>query len=192
MVQCFMDEFANIGRIPSFERKIAVMRSRGLSVSILIQNFAQGKAIYKDDWETIVGNCDSFLFLGGNENSTTKYVSELLGKQTIMGTDNSRSRVVTALSPLQIAASAGTAHPRRDRPPPSLTVHLRPTRCTPLPLTQTPLPAFKQWWAPKSGAHHFLFSYLSHLQALTWPTSQSRRSRTRRRPGLRLVPRCCQ
>ncbi|WP_461013148.1 VirD4-like conjugal transfer protein, CD1115 family [Trueperella pyogenes] len=92
MVQCFMDEFANIGRIPSFERKIAVMRSRGLSVSILIQNFAQGKAIYKDDWETIVGNCDSFLFLGGNENSTTKYVSELLGKQTIMGTDNSRSK----------------------------------------------------------------------------------------------------
>ena len=92
MIQCFMDEFANIGKIPSFDRKIAVMRSRGISAAILVQNFAQGKAIYKDDWETIVGNCDSLLFLGGNENSTTKYISELLGKQTIIGTDNSQSK----------------------------------------------------------------------------------------------------
>lgn len=92
MIQCFMDEFANIGKIPSFERKIAVMRSRGISVSVIVQNFAQGKALYKDDWETIVGNCDSFLFLGGQEKSTTEYVSKLLGKQTIIGTDTSLSK----------------------------------------------------------------------------------------------------
>lgn len=91
-IHCYMDEFANIGTIPSFERKIAVMRSRGLSVSVIIQNLAQGKAQYKDDWETIVGNCDSFLFLGGAENSTTQYVSKLLGKQTIIGQDTSLSK----------------------------------------------------------------------------------------------------
>ena len=91
-VQCFMDEFANIGKMPSFERKIAVMRSRGISVSVVMQNFAQGKALYKDDWETIVGNCDSFLFLGGSEKSTTEYVSKLLGKQTITSFDTSESK----------------------------------------------------------------------------------------------------
>lgn len=91
-VQCFMDEFANIGKIPSFERKIAVMRSRGISVSVLCQTFSQGKALYRDDWETIVGNCDSLLYLGGFEKSTTEYVSKLLGKQTITGTDLSQSR----------------------------------------------------------------------------------------------------
>lgn len=91
-VQCFMDEFANIGKMPSFERKIAVMRSRGISTSIIVQNFSQGKALYKDDWETIVGNCDSMLFLGGNEKSTTEYVSKLIGKQTITSTDISESR----------------------------------------------------------------------------------------------------
>ncbi len=91
-VQCFMDEFANIGLIPSFERKIAVMRSRGISVSVVIQNFSQGKARYKDDWETIVGNCDSLLFLGGTEKSTTEYISKLLGKQTIVGSDTSQSK----------------------------------------------------------------------------------------------------
>ncbi|VDG75784.1 conjugation protein [Actinobaculum suis] len=92
MVQCFMDEFANIGKLPSFERKIAVMRSRGISVSVIIQNFAQGKSLYKDDWETIIGNCDSLLFLGGQEKSTTDYVSKMLGKQTIIGTDTSLSK----------------------------------------------------------------------------------------------------
>lgn len=91
-VQCFMDEFANIGLIPSFERKIAVMRSRGISASIICQTYAQGKALYKDDWETIVGNCDSTLFLGGSEPSTTKFFSERLGKETIHTTDTSESR----------------------------------------------------------------------------------------------------
>lgn len=91
-VQCFMDEFANIGKIPSFERKIAVMRSRGISVSVIIQNFAQGKSAYKDDWDTIVGNCDSLLFLGGQEKNTTETISKMLGKQTIIGSDTSVSK----------------------------------------------------------------------------------------------------
>ncbi|MFP7697068.1 VirD4-like conjugal transfer protein, CD1115 family [Trueperella sp. LYQ143] len=91
-VQCFMDEFPNVGRIPAFERKIAVMRSRGISVSVIVQNFAQGKSLYKDDWETIVGNCDSTLFLGGTEESTTKYISGRLGKQTIITEDHSHSK----------------------------------------------------------------------------------------------------
>lgn len=91
-VQCFMDEFANIGKMPSFERKIAVMRSRGISASIIMQNYSQGKALYKDDWETIVGNCDSLLFLGGNEKSTTEYISKVLGKQTIISEETSQSK----------------------------------------------------------------------------------------------------
>lgn len=91
-VQCFMDEFANIGKMPSFERKIAVMRSRGISTAIIMQNYSQGKAMYKDDWETIVGNCDSLLFLGGNEKSTTEYISKVLGKQTIMSEETSQSK----------------------------------------------------------------------------------------------------
>lgn len=91
-VQCFMDEFANIGKMPSFERKIAVMRSRGISTSVILQNYSQGKALYRDDWETIVGNCDSLLFLGGNEQSTTEFVSKRLGKETITQEDTSEQR----------------------------------------------------------------------------------------------------
>lgn len=91
-VQCFMDEFANIGKMPSFERKIAVMRSRGISTSVILQTYAQGKSLYKDDWETIVGNCDSLLFLGGNEQSTTEFISKRLGKETILNEDTSEQR----------------------------------------------------------------------------------------------------
>lgn len=91
-VQCFMDEFANIGKIPSFERKIAVMRSRGISAVIICQNYGQGKALYKDDWPTILGNCDSLLFLGGQEKETNEYISKLLGKETIDATDTSEQR----------------------------------------------------------------------------------------------------
>ncbi len=93
-VHCLMDEFANIGKMPSFERKIAVMRSRGISASVIIQNYAQGKSLYRDDWETIVGNCDSLLFLGGSEPSTTEFVSKRLGKETITQEDNSEQRGV--------------------------------------------------------------------------------------------------
>ena len=82
-VRFMLDEFANIGSIPDFEKLIATMRSREVSVSIVLQNLAQIKSKYKESWETITGNCDSFLFLGGNEWETLKYVSEMLGKQTI-------------------------------------------------------------------------------------------------------------
>jgi len=66
-----------------FEKILSVMRSRGVSVSIILQNLAQLKALFEKQWESIVGNCDSFLYLGGNEQSTHKYVSELLGKETL-------------------------------------------------------------------------------------------------------------
>ncbi|KFI46107.1 VirD4-like conjugal transfer protein, CD1115 family [Bifidobacterium biavatii] len=79
----YMDEFANIGQIPGFVQKLATIRSRKISCSIIIQNLAQLKSRYKDDWETIVGNCDSFLFLGGKEQTTTEFVSKTLGKATI-------------------------------------------------------------------------------------------------------------
>lgn len=82
-LHCFLDEFANVGRIPNFDRLIATIRSRKVSVSIILQTIAQLKTMYKDSWETIVGNCDSVLFLGGNEQSTTEWLSKLLGKETI-------------------------------------------------------------------------------------------------------------
>ena len=82
-VHMLLDEFANVGRIPNFERLIAVIRKRWISVSVIVQNLAQLKTAYKDSWETIAGNCDSKLFLGGNEESTEKYISEQLGKETI-------------------------------------------------------------------------------------------------------------
>lgn len=83
-VRCIQDEMANTGQIPDFEKVISVIRSRGISVDIILQNLSQiSKKLYKDTWETIVGNCDSFLYLGGNEQSTHKYVSQQLGKETI-------------------------------------------------------------------------------------------------------------
>jgi len=78
-----MDEFANVSLPDDFDKILSVMRSRGISVSIILQNLAQLKALFEKQWESIVGNCDSFLYLGGNEQSTHKYVSELLGKDTI-------------------------------------------------------------------------------------------------------------
>ncbi len=82
-VHFVMDEFANVALPDQFEQLLSTMRSREISVSIILQNLAQLKALYKDSWESIVGNCDVFLYLGGNEQSTHKYVSELLGKETI-------------------------------------------------------------------------------------------------------------
>jgi len=78
-----MDEFANVSLPDDFDKILSVMRSRGVSVSIILQNLAQLKALFEKQWESIVGNCDGFLYLGGNEQSTHKYVSELLGKETI-------------------------------------------------------------------------------------------------------------
>ncbi len=78
-----MDEFANVSLPDDFDKILSVMRSRGVSVSIILQNLAQLKALFEKQWESVVGNCDEFLYLGGNEQGTHKYVSELLGKATI-------------------------------------------------------------------------------------------------------------
>lgn len=82
-VHFIMDEFANVSLPDDFEKILSVMRSRGVSVSIILQNMAQFKALFEKQWESIAGNCDTFLYLGGNEQATHKYVSELLGKETI-------------------------------------------------------------------------------------------------------------
>jgi len=82
-VRCLLDEFANIGQIPKFEKLIATIRSREISASIILQSQSQLKALYKDNADTIVGNCDTTLFLGGKETSTLKEMSEMLGKETI-------------------------------------------------------------------------------------------------------------
>ena len=82
-VHFLMDEFANVTLPDDFDKILSVMRSRSVSVSIILQNLAQLKALFEKQWESIVGNCDEFLYLGGNEQSTHKYVSELLGKSTI-------------------------------------------------------------------------------------------------------------
>ena len=82
-VRCLLDEFANIGKIPKFEKLIATMRSRGLSASIILQSKSQLKAIYKDHADGIEGNCDTVLFLGGKERTTLKELTEILGKETI-------------------------------------------------------------------------------------------------------------
>ena len=91
-VRCLLDEFANIGQIPKFEKLIATIRSREISASIILQSQSQLKAIYKDNADTIIGNCDTTLFLGGKEKSTLKEMSELLGKETIDSFNTSETR----------------------------------------------------------------------------------------------------
>ena len=92
-VHCLMDEYANIS-LPkdTFLSALATMRSRAIFCSIIVQNMAQLKAMYKDDWESLVGLCDEFLYLGGTEKETHKYVSELLGKETISTTSYNQSK----------------------------------------------------------------------------------------------------
>ena len=90
-VHIVMDEFANVALPDNFERILATMRSRRISVSIIIQNMAQLKALFKDSWENITGNCDTLLYLGGNEQSTHEYISKMLGKETI----GTRTRGIT-------------------------------------------------------------------------------------------------
>lgn len=82
-VRCLLDEFSNVGQIPQFEKLIATIRSREISASIILQSQSQLKAIYKDHADTIIGNCDCTLFLGGKESTTLKEMSEMLGKETI-------------------------------------------------------------------------------------------------------------
>ena len=91
-VRCLLDEFANIGQIPKFEKLIATIRSREISASIILQSQSQLKAIYKDNADTIVGNCDTTLFLGGKEKTTLKEMSEILGKETIDSFNTSETR----------------------------------------------------------------------------------------------------
>ena len=82
-VHCIMDEWPNVALPDDFDKILATMRSRGISFSIIIQNIAQMKALFKDSYESLIGNCDEFLYLGGNEKEGHKYVSELLGKETL-------------------------------------------------------------------------------------------------------------
>lgn len=91
-VRFLLDEFVNIGQIPQFTKKLATMRKYGISCSIIIQNLAQIKALYEKDWETIIGNCDSMIFLGGLEYSTLEYISNIMGTQTIRTRNEGRSR----------------------------------------------------------------------------------------------------
>ena len=91
-VRCLLDEFANIGEIPNFDKLIATIRSREISASIILQAKSQLKAIYKDNADTIEGNCDTTLFLGGKEKSTLKEISESLGKETIDSFNTSENR----------------------------------------------------------------------------------------------------
>ena len=93
-VRCLLDEFANIGQIPKFDKLIATIRSREISASIILQSQSQLKTIYKDAADTIVGNCDCTLFLGGKEKSTLKELSEILGKETIDLYNTSETRSI--------------------------------------------------------------------------------------------------
>jgi len=91
-VRCLLDEFANVGQIPNFDKLIATIRSREISASIILQSQSQLKSIYKDAADTIAGNCDTTLFLGGKEKSTLKEISEILGKETIDSFNTSENR----------------------------------------------------------------------------------------------------
>ncbi len=90
-VRFLLDEFANTGRIPDFTQKLATMRKYEISCTIIIQTLSQLKALYRDDWETIIGNCDSMIFLGSTDNTTVEYISKSLGQETIRSVNNSRT-----------------------------------------------------------------------------------------------------
>ncbi len=91
-VRCLLDEFANVGTIPRFEELLATMRSMEISANVIIQNLSQLKKMYKDSWENVLGNCDSLLFLGGQEPTTLEHVSKMLGKETIDTRSHNRTR----------------------------------------------------------------------------------------------------
>lgn len=86
-----MDEFANVSLPDDFDKILSVMRSRGVSVSIILQNLAQLKALFEKQWESIVGNCDEFLYLGGNEQSTHKYVSSFWARKPLIPTPTGKA-----------------------------------------------------------------------------------------------------
>ena len=136
-VRCLLDEFANIGQIPNFEKLIATIRSREISASIILQSQSQLKTIYKDAADTIVGNCDSTLFLGGKEKSTLKEISELLGKETIDSfnqSENRGSQVSHGLTYQKIGK--GVDDTRRIGSDGRRQVYLHAAGCASLPLGQ--------------------------------------------------------
>jgi type IV secretion system protein VirD4 len=91
MLHCLLDEFPNLGMIPGFERLMATIRSRGISASIIVQNFTQGQALFKEDWPGIVANCDTKLFLGGDDQATAEWISKRLGEETIVPDETSQT-----------------------------------------------------------------------------------------------------
>ena len=99
-----LDEFANIGKIPGFPILISTMRGRNMSVSVILQTISQIKALYKDEWETITANCDSKLFLGGNDETTTKWYSTILGNQTIWTTSTTENKGMNGSYSIQQSA----------------------------------------------------------------------------------------
>ena len=113
-VRFILDEFANIGQIPKFDKLIATIRSREISASIILQAQSQLKAIYKDNADTIVGNCDTMLFLGGKEKGTLKELSEILGKETIDLYNTGESRGKEALQ--KMGRYSYGAYAERQRP----------------------------------------------------------------------------
>ena len=107
-VHFLMDEFANVSLPDDFDKILSVMRSREVSVSIILQNLAQLKALFEKQWESIMGNCDEFLYLGGNEQGTHKYVSELLGKATIDTSTYGKSTDIPGIIPPIIRIQGGS------------------------------------------------------------------------------------
>lgn len=94
-LHCFLDEFPNIGKIPGFQVLMATIRSRGISASVIAQTYTQGKAEWREDWATIVGNCDTLLYLGGNDQETTEWLSKRLGDATVTMDEYSQTYGVT-------------------------------------------------------------------------------------------------
>jgi type IV secretion system protein VirD4 len=140
-VRCLFDEFANIGKIPDFERLISTIRSRNISCMIILQSLTQISAVYKDNAETIIDCCDTFVFLGGKSTKTTKQISEMIGKTTIDNQNINESRGQTGSYSLQNQVLG------RDLIDPAEIARLKRSECLVL---ITGLPPFKSKKYPTS------------------------------------------
>lgn len=145
-VRCLFDEFANIGKVPDFHRLISTIRSRGISCMIILQSLTQLASIYKDDAETIIDNCDTFVFLGGKSTKTTKQVAEMIGKTTIDTQNVNESRGQNGSYSLQNSILA------RDLIDPSEIGRLQRTQCLVL---ITGLPPFRSLKYPTEKHRRF-------------------------------------
>jgi type IV secretion system protein VirD4 len=145
-VRCLLDEFANIGKIPDFHRLISTIRSRNISCMIILQSLTQIASIYKDDSETIIDCCDTFVFLGGKSTKTTKQISEMIGKTTIDTQNINESRGQTG------SYSLNNAILGRDLIDPSEIGRLKRTECLVL---ITGLPPFKSKKYPTAKHRRF-------------------------------------